>query len=148
MPARDGGHITSPGSETAQLQLEGHELIAWVWTEYGTLAGLWRPLPGPGPRWYKFGCRSRISGGLDVHRMSKRDVIWHWNRRGPSTNFSSRWHRLCSTAEAFPERRKAAAELAAKPERPLQVPWPKGITGHPTATADDLPDLFGPEATA
>ncbi len=35
-----------------------------------------------------------------------------------------------------------------EPERAPRVSWPQGITGHPTATADDLPDLFGPEATA
>ncbi|MCX7037917.1 MAG: hypothetical protein NT005_02105 [Spirochaetes bacterium] len=87
--------------ETVQLALPGFVLIAWRrGREDGWLWGIWKPMPGPGPRWYQAGW---LPPGqeLDYSRTSRSRASKRWH--APFADPCA-WHYLMSEAAAFPEK--------------------------------------------
>ncbi len=98
-----------PCEAIEELKLEGYVLIAWRRDEHevGWFHGIWKPLPGPGPRWYRSGWKSpRPWSKINHVRTSRKAAMYEW--RYPICA-PYNWHHLVSEAEAFPEQRSAVA---------------------------------------
>ena len=92
------------------LRVEGLELLAWRNVDVGNLApwiwGLYRPTGGGH---YRLG-DPRESGLALLSRISRASAREEWDRQCPA---GYEWHKLVSDEEAFPEKARSRAELAA-----------------------------------